>query len=174
MRYFDRRAAIISPMAFATGPASSSPGGPPERARASRQAAKRDWGRAPDPARQDAVERAARAGGDRPAARGRRHLAGPRELVSGSVAQGLPGDEISRLGFVLVRAAGLSVPVLLMLTAFYKPWGPIVYQQRAQLKRLKLSQASSVNAITDPARAASGSKPTSRFSAYSSLRLSYT
>ena len=61
---------------------------------------------------------------------------------------------------MLVPAAGLSVPVLLMLTALsvYKPWGPIVYQQRAQLKRLKLSRASSVNAITDPARARFGIK----------------
>lgn len=58
-------------------------------------------------------------------------------LVSGAAAGSLPRAELGGLGFVLLRASGLGILVLLVVTilSIYKPWGLTVYGWRKQQER---------------------------------------
>lgn len=60
-------------------------------------------------------------------------MAGAAKLVSGAAGT-LPRAELRSVGFVLVRAAGLGILVLLVITALsvYKPWGRTRYGRRTQ------------------------------------------
>ena len=54
------------------------------------------------------------------------------KLVSGTAAGTLPRVELREVGFVLVRASGLGMLVLVVVTALsvYKPWGVTRYGRR--------------------------------------------
>lgn len=56
------------------------------------------------------------------------------KLVSGAAAGKLPRAELGSVGFVLVRASGLGILVLLVITTLsvYKPWGRTRYGRRKQ------------------------------------------
>jgi len=59
------------------------------------------------------------------------------KLVSGAAARTLPRSELGELGFVLVRASGLGILVLLVVTilSVYKPWGLTAYGRRKWQER---------------------------------------
>lgn len=59
------------------------------------------------------------------------------KLVSELPAGPPPTTGLRPIGFVLLRASGLGVLVLLMITTIsvYKPWGRVPYGQREQLQR---------------------------------------
>ena len=59
------------------------------------------------------------------------------ELLSGVSAQTLPRAELGGVAFVLVRASGLGMVVLLVVTTLsvYKPWGLTAYGRRKQQER---------------------------------------
>jgi len=59
------------------------------------------------------------------------------QLVSGAAARTLPRSELSEVGFVLVRASGLGILVLLVITilSVYKPRGLTAYGRRKQQER---------------------------------------
>jgi uncharacterized membrane protein len=78
------------------------------------------------------------------------------KLVSGAAGGTLPRAELGRAGFVLVRASGLGILVLLLVTTLsvYKPWGLTRYGQRKQRERgyqpPRSQQTAGVTAISDP------------------------
>lgn len=62
------------------------------------------------------------------------------QLVSAAAAGTLPRAQLDSIGFVLLRASGLGIGVLLLVTVLsvYKPWGLTPYGKRKLEERLRL------------------------------------
>jgi hypothetical protein len=70
-------------------------------------------------------------------------LAEVTRLVSEAPAGALPRADLGRVGFVLVRASGLGILVLIVVTTMsvYKPWGRTPYGQRKLEEQRQRSKA---------------------------------
>jgi hypothetical protein len=83
-------------------------------------------------------------------------VAAAAKLVSGAAAGTMPRAELGPLAFELVRASGLGMLVLLVVTTLsvYKPWGRTRYGRRERQERrhrpARSQQTIGVKSTTDP------------------------